>query len=92
MVWFDKRKCPGTINLDSLQGCILNVPNDWKVGWVTLPFNRKHWIAFKKIRGSWYNLDSKMKSPEEIGDEEAFNKYLKEEIKTGSRELFLVMS
>ena len=51
----------------------MNVPNDWKVGFITLPFNRKHWIALKKIDDAWYNLDSKLQNHEEIGSNEEFN-------------------
>ena len=70
----------------------MNVPNDWKVGFITLPFNRKHWIALKKIDDAWYNLDSKLQSPEEIGSNEDFLKYLESQLKEGNKELFLVVS
>ena len=92
LVWFDKRKDPRIIKLDSIVGCILNVPNDWKVGWISLPFNRKHWIAFKKINNVWYNLDSKIKTPEEIGEDEEFYKYIQNELESGTKELFIVMT
>ena len=90
LVWFDKRKDPRIVDLEQIQGCILNVPNDWKIGFVTLPFNRKHWIAFKKIQESWYNLDSKIKVPEKLGSDEDFYKYLELQLKDGTKELFLV--
>ena len=90
LVWFDKRKDPRTVNLQQIKGCILNVPNDWKIGFVTLPFNRKHWIAFKKIQENWYNLDSKLKLPVNLGCDEDFYKYLDSQLRDGSRELFLV--
>ena len=90
LVWFDKRKDPRTVNLQQIKGCILNVPNDWKLGFVTLPFNRKHWIAFKKIQENWYNLDSKLKLPVNLGCDEDFYKYLDSQLRDGSRELFLV--
>ena len=70
----------------------MNVPNDWKVGFITLPFNRKHWIALKKIDDAWYNLDSKLQNPEEIGSNEEFLKYLESQLKEGNKELFLVVS
>lgn len=32
-----------------------------------LPLKRRHWIALKKIHGAFYNLDSKLDSPQLIG-------------------------
>jgi len=92
LVWFDKRKDPNIVNLDIIEGCIMNVPNDWKVGFITLPFNRKHWIALKKIDDAWYNLDSKLQNPEKIGSNEEFLKYVESQLKEGNKELFLVVS
>ena len=70
----------------------MNVPNDWKVGWISLPFNRKHWIAYKKLEDSWYNLDSKIKKPELIGEDEEFYKFLDTQLSDGAKELFLVVT
>lgn len=92
LVWFDKRKQCNTVKLDQIEGFILNVPNDWKIGWVTLPFNRKHWIAFKKINEEWHNLDSKLQNPVKIGDDEELFSYLDNQLKDGNKELFIVVS
>lgn len=92
-VWFDKRKDPRTVvDLDQLVGCILNVPNDWKIGWLTLPLNRRHWIALKDIGGVWYNLDSKMKDPELIGGKEDCYEFLGKQLKEKDKELFLIVT
>ena len=92
-VWFDKRKDPRTVvDLDKLVGCIFNVPNDWKIGWVSLPLNRRHWIALKDIGGVWYNLDSKMKEPEVIGSKKDCYEFLGKHLKDKDKELFLVVT
>ena len=92
-VWFDKRKEPrSVVNLDKLIGCILNVPNDWKIGWLALPLNRRHWIALKDIGGVWYNLDSKMKEPEAIGSKDDCYEFLSKQLKHKDKELFLIVT
>ena len=91
LVWFDKRKDPRSVKINVLEGCILNVPNNWKIGWVSLPMNRKHWIAFKKINGKWFNLDSKLKEPEIIGSDDDYYDFLSKNLKEGTKELFLVV-
>ena len=92
-VWFDKRKDPrAVVDLDQLVGCILNVPNDWKIGWLTFPMNRRHWIALKDIGGVWYNLDSKIKEPEIIGGKHECYQFLENHLKDKDKELFLIVS
>ena len=92
-VWFDKRKEPrSVVDLDQVVGCILNVPNDWKIGWLALPLNRKHWIALKNVGGVWYNLDSKLKEPEVIGANSDCYVFLAKHLKDKDKELFLVVT
>ena len=50
-----------------ISGFILNIPGDYKLMLVQLLLRRKHWVAIKEIDGSYYNLDSKLESPELIG-------------------------
>ena len=59
---------------------ILNVPSDWKIGFVKLPLDFKHWILLKEINGSVYNLDSKLTNPEKLGGHSDLEKYLQERI------------
>merc|ERR1719242_440915 len=33
-------------------------------------FNRRHWLTIKRIDGVWFNLDSKMKCPQRLEEEE----------------------
>lgn len=93
VVWFDKRKDPHIINTSNVMGYILNVPNDFRLGWVMLPLKRKHWIALKELKqeGGFFNLDSKLKSPELIGDREDFFAFLLAELSDREKELFLVV-
>lgn len=58
---------PNCLCLDNIEGFILNVPAEYKLGFVLLPLKRRHWIALKKIHGAFYNLDSKLDSPQFIG-------------------------
>jgi len=92
IVWFDKRKDPSCICIGKVLGFILNIPSEYKVGWIHLPnFNRKHWIAMRKIEGTYYNLDSKLNGPKQIGDEAAFLNFLREQLKKDDIQLLLVV-
>ncbi|CAK9808141.1 Josephin-like protein [Anthophora plagiata] len=91
-VWFDKRRDPKCLCLDNIEGFILNVPTEYKLGFVLLPLKRRHWIALKKIHGAFYNLDSKLDSPQLIGKENDLLTYLKDQIHSKEKELFLVVS
>ena len=97
LVWFDKRKQPETIETENVTGFILNVPNCLKLGWVHLPVERRHWVALKEMKigeaeaQGFYNLDSKLKEPQLLGDASAFLEYLRSEL-GGEKELFLVVS
>lgn len=66
-VWWDKRRDPATLNLCNISGFILNIPSEYRFGWVLLPLRRRHWVAIKHIRGNYYNLDSKLERPQLIG-------------------------
>lgn len=91
-VWFDKRRDPKCLCLDNIEGFILNVPTEYKFGFVLFPLKRRHWIALKKIHGAFYNLDSKLDSPQLIGQENDLLVYLKDQIDSKEKELFLVVS
>lgn len=61
--WHDQRDTEfSKLDLINCYALIVNVRNNW-----SLPFlEGRHWFALRKIRGSWYNLDSKLKQPELI--------------------------
>ncbi|XP_023171714.1 josephin-like protein [Drosophila hydei] len=92
-IWFDKRKDPSIIDLDSIVGFILNIPSDYKFGIITLPLRRRHWIAVRRIGNSYYNLDSKLRQPELLGNEADMLQFLREQLsdEIQQRELFLVL-
>lgn len=97
LVWFDKRKQPETIVTESVIGFILNVPNCLKLGWLHLPVERRHWVAFKEMKigepevHGFYNLDSKLREPQLVGDKFAFLEYLRT-VLGEDKELFLVIT
>lgn len=59
---------PSTIDTSQILGFILNVPTDYKIGFVVLPLKRRHWIAIRKIDEQYWNLDSKLDAPQSIGN------------------------
>ncbi|XP_045785707.1 josephin-2 [Maniola jurtina] len=91
-VWFDKRKDPGCLDLSNICGFILNVPSDYKLGFVMLPLRRRHWITIRQIQGNFYNLDSKLDAPQLIGRSSDLIAYLKEQLGSKEKELFVVVS
>ncbi|XP_055918076.1 josephin-like protein [Eupeodes corollae] len=90
--WFDKRKDPSCINLEEVVGFILNIPADYKFGYVTLPIKKRHWIAVRKVNnGQYYNLDSKLDSPNCIGDQDSLLSFLRLQLESNDRELFIIV-
>lgn len=83
---------PSCIETSQIVGFILNVPTDYKFGFVVLPFKRRHWIAVRKIGKDYWNLDSKLDRPENIGNEEDLLSYLKNLLSNNDKELFVVVS
>ncbi|XP_013382325.1 josephin-1-like, partial [Lingula anatina] len=91
-IWFDKRKDIGSLNFDKILGFILNIPTDYKWGFLRLPIHRKHWISMRKIGEVYYNLDSKLDAPEVIGTSLDLQTYLKEQMESKDKELLLVVT
>ncbi|XP_044266950.1 josephin-1-like [Tribolium madens] len=91
-IWFDKRKDPSCLNFKNICGYILNVPSEYKISFITLPLRRRHWITIRQLNGLFYNLDSKLESPQIIGRESDLLNYLKEELDCRDKELFLVVT
>lgn len=82
---------PSNIDLNVIVGFILNVPSDYKFGFITLPLRKRHWIAVRQIDGKFYNLDSKLHTPECIGNEQQLFAFLKQQIQSNDRELFVIV-
>lgn len=57
----------GCIELSNVTGFILNVPSNMRWGPFRLPLKRQHWIGVREVGGIYYNLDSKLRSPQPIG-------------------------
>jgi len=92
VVWFDKRKDPSCIALGKVLGYILNIPSQYKIGWINLPnFNRRHWIAMRNIHDAFYNLDSKLDKPKLIGDDKEFVDFLRDHVQHDDVQLLLVV-
>lgn len=72
-------------------GFIVNVPTEYKFGMFILPFRRRHWIAIRKIDNAFWNLDSKLNSPECIGNDTVVIEYLRNQLKNNDMELFVVV-
>ncbi|KAG8224708.1 hypothetical protein J437_LFUL006095 [Ladona fulva] len=80
------------MNLRKILGFILNVPSEYRLGGVLpLPLNRRHWIAIRAIGSTYYNLDSKLRAPEAIGEEKDLLTYLRDQLQSKEKELFVVV-
>lgn len=62
------------------------------MGFVVLPFRRRHWIAIRRIDGIFWNLDSKLNAPLRIGDDNALLSYLSIHLQSNDKELFIVVN
>lgn len=58
----------GSIELSNVTGFILNVPSNMRWGPFRLPLKRQHWIGVREVGGIYYNLDSKLRGPQPIGN------------------------
>lgn len=82
---------PLCINTSNILGFIMNVPSEYKFGFIVLPFRRRHWIAIRKINKVYWNLDSKLNAPECIGDDAEVMNYLSNQFKSNDMELFVIV-
>ncbi|XP_051899282.1 josephin-1 [Pristis pectinata] len=91
-VWWDKRRDVNTIALSNVMGFIMNIPSSLCWGPVKLPLKRQHWIGVREVAGIYYNLDSKLKLPDQIGNADELRKFLKHQLRGKNCELLLVVS
>lgn len=95
LIWYDKRRelTEQSLELSKAFGFIMNFPSDYTLGFISLPLIRsRHWVAIRKINGDYYNLDSKLSKPKLIGTtDEDFLTYLKTEMSSNDKELFIVV-
>ncbi|GCB83781.1 hypothetical protein scyTo_0024460 [Scyliorhinus torazame] len=50
-IWWDKRKSLSSLVLSRVHGFILNIPSNMTLGFVSLPIQRKHWVAVWQSTG-----------------------------------------
>lgn len=91
-VWWDKRRSVDRLCLNNIKGFILNIPSSIGWGMMTIPLKRRHWIAVRQIDDVFYNLDSKLKQPDLIGEAVQLRKFLAKKLSSKSCELLLVVS
>lgn len=89
-VWYCISRNIDDLNLAKVQGFILNIAVDFAFGPIHVPIQRKHWITVREVNSVYYNLDSKLKAPEKIGNESDLKTYLKGQICSKDTELFVV--
>ena len=77
--WFDSRKAATELTLDEaflcpkgkyseFMGFIVNNPKK-----VMMVFNRRHWLTIKRVKGVWFNFDSKNAAPVRYEKKEMLN-------------------
>ncbi|NXG40409.1 JOS2 protein, partial [Dromaius novaehollandiae] len=90
-VWWDKRRSLERLAPARALGFILNAPAGVSLGAVALPLRRQHWLAVRQLRGTYYNLDSKLPAPARIGGEAELRVFLRDFLSRGLCELFIVV-
>lgn len=90
-LWWDKRRSLERLAPARLLGLILNVRSRVSLLSVPLPLRRRHWLAVRQLRGTYYNLDSKLPAPEPIGGESQLREFLRRFLAQEPCELFLVV-
>ncbi|XP_020015501.1 josephin-2 isoform X2 [Castor canadensis] len=78
--------------LPQVLGLILNLPSPVSLGLLSLPLRRRHWVALRQVDGVYYNLDSKLRAPEALGDEDGVRAFLEAALAQGLCEVLLVVT
>ncbi|CAH3015222.1 unnamed protein product [Porites evermanni] len=91
VVWFDKRLSLETLKLQHIFGFVVNKPSNVNIIGVEVPVKRPHWFAVRKINESYYNLDSKLSSPECVGNEEKLLTFLTELLSLPAVQLLVIV-
>ncbi|GAB5581731.1 josephin-2 isoform X1 [Prionailurus iriomotensis] len=64
----------------------------WDRRRMSLPLRRRHWVALRQVDGVYYNLDSKLRAPEALGDEDGVRAFLAGALAQGLCEVLLVVT
>ncbi|XP_011936371.1 PREDICTED: josephin-2 isoform X1 [Cercocebus atys] len=91
-VWWDRRRPLSQLALPQVLGLILNLPSPVSLGLLSLPLRRRHWVALRQVDGIYYNLDSKLRAPEALGDEDGVRAFLATALAQGLCEVLLVVT
>ncbi|CAK7301181.1 JOSD2 [Vulpes lagopus] len=91
-VWWDRRRPLSQLALSQVLGLILNLPSPMSLGLLSLPLRRRHWVALRQVDGVYYNLDSKLRAPEALGDEDGVRAFLAAALAQGLCEVLLVVT
>lgn len=94
IIWHDNRKPLDFRLIESCFGIIINITTQKfsrYFNFFSLPYSRRHWFTIKKINNSYYNLDSILNSPENLGSNiEKICLILDEIIKTREAQVMFV--
>ncbi|XP_032939908.1 josephin-2 [Catharus ustulatus] len=90
-LWWDRRRPLERLALPQVLGLLLNVPSRVTLGTLALPLWRPHWLGVRQIGDKFWNLDSKLVSPEVIGDESQLRQFLRSQLSLSHSQLFLVV-
>ncbi|KAK9873350.1 hypothetical protein WA026_022155 [Henosepilachna vigintioctopunctata] len=91
LVWFDRRKDPSCLDFKNIIGLIFNIPSEYKIGLISIPIGRRHWVTIKEIDGIFYNLDSKLEAPKAVGSETELLSFIRSELSESDKQLFVVV-
>ncbi|KAL9956455.1 hypothetical protein ACROYT_G037934 [Oculina patagonica] len=80
-----------TLELQQIFGFVVNKPSNVNLIWLEVPIKRPHWFAVRKINDNYYNLDSKLSSPQCIGNEEKVVKFLTDMLSLPAVQLFIIV-
>jgi len=91
VLWFDKRRSASVINTNHTKGFLINSVSPWNVLGMKLNISYfKHWYAITKINDTFFNLDSKLNEPKEIGSSDEVLKYMQDILDLGKSEILVV--
>ncbi|XP_067045201.1 josephin-1-like [Acropora muricata] len=90
-VWFDKRLSLESLVLENIFGMVVNKPSSMNLVGLEIPFKRPHWLAIRKVNGSYCNLDSKLTSPQLLGSEENLIAFLTEVLSLEDAQLLIIV-
>uniref|UniRef100_A0A7N4PGW7 ubiquitinyl hydrolase 1 n=1 Tax=Sarcophilus harrisii TaxID=9305 RepID=A0A7N4PGW7_SARHA len=78
--------------LPQVLGFILNLPSPVSLGVLSLPLQRRHWVALRQVGNVYYNLDSKLREPVALGGEAELRDFLSAALAGGPCEVLLVVT